>query len=162
MRKFPVRLTTVSGLHPDMMLPSYIEGDDENLPLLPAASATDAAVGIHPDLDWFATPFEPEVSLTDEARPDPIDVAISLDELQCEEEYPENTLDELESSPITSVDRSPEIDWQFELAWAGASEDVEPADAESVNWATFDFDVADLGPDPEAMSEPTFSKWHAG
>lgn len=153
MRKFPVRLTTVSGLHPDMMLPSSVEGDEENPPFLPMAIAKDAAVGVHPDLDWLAAPFEPEVSPKEEACLDPIDAAISLDELQREEEHAENTADERDISSLNSVDRHPEIDWQFELAWAGASEEVEQADTEDVSWADFDFDVADLGPDPEAMAE---------
>ncbi len=156
-RKFLARLVPKGGLHPDMTLGPLVKGDEGPSTLLPASGAKDAAIDVHPDLDWATALVEPQIVATQEPDLDVLDLAVSLEELWKEEDAAAEIPRELESFDLPSKDQQFEIDWSLELAWAGALGETGAAEAVDISWGSFDFDPADQGPEPEASAEETLS-----
>jgi len=154
-RKFVTRLLIKGGLHPDMTLPPLVKSSEAPLTLLPIISAKNAAADIHPDLDWDVAPVELQVVAAQEADLDVLGLAVSLEELLQEEDAAAEIPGDPDFSALPSADQHTDIDWSFELAWAGASGETGVTEAADSGWEAFDFDVADLGPDPEALAEET-------
>lgn len=156
-RKFLARLVPKGGLNPDMTLDPLVKGDEAPSTLLPESSAKDAAIDVHPDLDWDIALFEPPIVATQEPDLDLLDPAMSLNKLRQEEDAAAEILERLEDSDLPSKVHQFEIDWSLELAWAGASGETGAAGATDRSWGSFDFDLADQGPEPEASAEETLS-----
>ena len=123
--------------------------------LLPTTSTNFAAVDIHPDFDFDLALVKPSVEAALEAGLDALDRAISLEELWREEEVAAHNSVEPDFFALPPENQPLDIDWNLELAWAAASGETGVEGAADAGWLAFDFDVADLGPDPEASAEET-------
>lgn len=155
-RRFFSRRLPNADLHPDQSLAPLEQEPAATEVFFASSSAKGKSEHLHPDLDW-------DLAFADaqqEPTPDVLNLAISLDELQEEEDaaaqVPHEAPDIIPSEQMPAND---DIDWHLETAWAGASGASSLSDDTDLNWETFDFDVADLGPDPEAQAEdidPTF------
>ena len=155
-RKFFERLVTNGDLHPDMTLAPLVKSGEVPMNLLPTTSPNVATLDIHPDFDFDLALVEPSVATAQEADLDALDGAISLEELWREEEVAAHIPSEPDFIALPPKDHHLDIDWKLELAWAAASGETGLDGAADPDGLAFDFDVADLGPDPEASAEETY------
>ncbi len=152
-RRFLSRLVTPAGIHPDLTLPTVVTSTEERLTFTPKASANCSSVDIHPDLDWDFALGEASAVASQQPDPDVLDLALSLEELQQEENTVSETREKPNSFALMSKGQHLDTDWSLELAWAGAAGTTGFTEAAGSGWDVFDFDIADLSPDPEALAE---------